>query len=82
MNNPEQHIYHRFQDVLADRSKASDESSGRPVFHADPGKRAAVHAVLKAIHEHIFENDGVKDLSQARERHAAIVALSEPEEDS
>jgi hypothetical protein len=76
----------RFLDSVAERkqiAKAGKDDGAddktHPVFHHDEKTRKAIHSVLKATHKHVF-NEKTKDLAEAQQKHAAVVALSEPDE--
>lgn len=74
----------RFLDAYASSKAKAGRDEGaddaHPVFHHDEKTRKAIHSVLKATHKHVF-NEKTKDLAEAQQKHAAILALSEPEDE-
>ncbi len=70
--------YNRFRDSF--RAKAGDEGGEGHPFNVDRKTRAAVHRALKVAHRHTFETSKDEDYASAKGRHAAILALAEPDD--
>jgi len=71
--------YLRFVESFATAKAKGADDNTHPVFHHDENTKRAIHSVLKDTHKHVF-NNSTKSLEDAKTKHAAVVALSEPDE--
>lgn len=73
---PTHDIFQEFQNAVAGNKPRGDQK--RPTeFQGDQRVRKAINEALRATGRHVFENENVKDMAAARERFAAIVAMTD-----